>query len=89
MDRTRNRPRGALRHYGGLLTPRGAVAVRATSERATGQRLRRLARAAADALTQRRRPTRPRMRALTASPGCRLRWTAVRTGDQVTGITAG
>jgi alcohol dehydrogenase len=77
MVRTRNRPRGALRHYGGLLTPRGNTAVRATSERATRQRLQRLARAAADAAAQRRRPTRPRMRALTVSPGCRLRWASV------------
>lgn len=54
-----NRPRGPLRHYCGLLGPRGTAAVRATSERAAGQRLRRLAQAAADRAGQRRRPSRP------------------------------
>jgi alcohol dehydrogenase len=77
MAGPRNRPRGALRHYGGLLTPRGITAVRATSERAAGQRLGRLVQAAAAAAAQRRRPTRPRMRALTVSAGGRMRWTSV------------
>jgi alcohol dehydrogenase len=73
-----HRPRGALRHYGGVLAaPRGAVAAKLALERNRRQRAARLAGAARDRLAQRRRPTRPRMRALVASPGGRLRWQSV------------
>lgn len=43
-------------------------------ERNAGQRLRRGAAVLTDRASQRRRPTRPKMRALTAAPGGRLRW---------------
>ncbi|HEX4062640.1 MAG TPA: alcohol dehydrogenase catalytic domain-containing protein [Streptosporangiaceae bacterium] len=72
----RNRPRSALRHYAGLLAPRASSAGRVALERGAGDRLNRLAHAAADRAAQRRRPTRPAMRALTASPGGRLHWTS-------------
>jgi alcohol dehydrogenase len=74
--KSRNRARSPLLHYAALLTPRGAVAGRVAAERDAGQRLSRLAGAAADRISQRRRPTRPTMRALTASAGGRLRWTS-------------
>lgn len=54
--RTRNRARSPLLHYAAVLTPRGATA----------------GRLAADRFSQRRRPTRPTMRALTVAPGGRL-----------------
>jgi alcohol dehydrogenase len=68
-----------VRHYAGLLTPNGVTATRLGLERNGGQRLRRLADAGRDRLTERTRPTRPRMRALVASPGGRLRWRSVPT----------
>jgi alcohol dehydrogenase len=46
-------------------------------ERDPGRRLRQAATVALDRARQRRRPTRPRMRALQAAPGGRLRWQAV------------
>jgi alcohol dehydrogenase len=70
------RARSPLLHYAAVLTPRGAVAGRVAAERSTGQRLTRLADAAADRIRQHRRATRPIMRALTASAGGRLRWTS-------------
>jgi alcohol dehydrogenase len=77
MDRVRHRPRGWLRHYGGILAPAGAPAGRVALERDRDERLRRLADAAADRVRQRLGKTRPRMRALTALPGGRLRWRSV------------
>jgi alcohol dehydrogenase len=74
MTRPVNRPRGALRHYAGLASVRGATAVRVATERDAGLRLSRLGQAAADRVAQRRHPSRPRMRALTAAPGGRLHW---------------
>jgi alcohol dehydrogenase len=71
---TRYRARGPLLHYAALLTPRGAAAGRLAAERDAGQRLSRLTGAAADRIRQRRRATRPSMRALTAAAGGRLRW---------------
>jgi alcohol dehydrogenase len=76
MTRPVNRPRGALRHYAGLVSARGGTALRVANERDAGLRLRRMGQAAADRVTQRRRPSRPRMRALTAAPGGRLHWTS-------------
>jgi alcohol dehydrogenase len=43
-------------------------------ERQAGLRLKRLTSAAGDRFTQRRRPTRPKMRALTVRPGGRVEW---------------
>lgn len=73
----RRRARGWLRHYGGFLSPSAAAAMPVILERSRPQRLRRLVATAADSAGQRRRPTRPRMRALTAAPGARLRWRSV------------
>jgi alcohol dehydrogenase len=72
----RIRPRPKVLHYAGLLTPQAGTASRVALERDARQRLARLTRATADLTTQRRRPTRPRMRALTASAGGRLHWTS-------------
>jgi alcohol dehydrogenase len=68
-----------VRHYAGLLTPHGVTATRLGLERNGGQRLRRLADAGRDRLSERVRPIRRRMRALVASPGGRLRWRSVPT----------
>jgi alcohol dehydrogenase len=54
----RHRPHGWLRHYAGFLTPNATAAMPVLLER-DRERLRR---------------TRPRMRALQAAPGARLRW---------------
>ncbi len=70
----RPRSRGALRHYAGFLSPGAGAAMPLLLERNGAQRLRRLVGTAGDSLAQRRRPTRPRMRALTAAPGAKLRW---------------
>jgi alcohol dehydrogenase len=77
MAGQRNRPWGALRHYGGLLAPRGATVMRMATERNAGQRLRRLAHAASERAGERRSPSPQRMRTLTASPGGRLHWAGV------------
>jgi alcohol dehydrogenase len=70
----RHRPRGWVRHYAGFLSPSGAAAMPIMFERDGPQRLRRLTATAGDRARQRVRRTRPRMRALIASPGGRLRW---------------
>jgi alcohol dehydrogenase len=70
----RNSPHGLVRHYGGFLTPSAGAALRVLLERDGGQRLRRLGTTIGDRVSQRRKPTRPRMRALQAAPGGRLRW---------------
>jgi len=70
----RHRPRGRLRHYAGFLTPNAAAATPVLLERDRAQRLRRLGAAVGDRASQRFRATRPRMRALQAAPGARLRW---------------
>jgi len=71
------RPRGWLRQYAGLLSPSAAAAMPLILERNRAQRARRLAGTLGDAATQRARSSRPRMRALTAAPGARLRWREV------------
>ncbi len=68
------RPHGWLRHYAALLAPGAATAAQLALERNRGQRLSRLAAAAAD---RRGARARPRMRALLAAPGGRLRWQEV------------
>lgn len=65
---------GPLRHYASLLSARAAEAIPLTVERNAGQRLQRLAETAGDGVSQRMRPTRPKMRVLSAAPGGRLRW---------------
>jgi alcohol dehydrogenase len=70
----RNRPCGRLRHYAGFLTPNAASAVPLLLERNNEQRLHLLAATIGDRAAQRLRRTRPRMRALQAAPGLRLRW---------------
>src|ERR1700733_7011996 len=72
----RRRPRSWLRHYAGLLLPDAAAATRASFERDAGERLQRLTATFADHGSGRAR-RRPRMRALTAAPGARLRWRSV------------
>ncbi len=68
----RRRPRGWLRHYAGVLAPDGLLATRLSLERDGGERLRRLTGTLTD--RARRSRARPRMRALVAAPGGRLRW---------------
>ena len=73
----RHRPHGWVRHYAGLLSPGAAAAAPVVLERDNRERLRRLTATAGDRARQRVRRTRPRMRALIASPGGRLRWREV------------
>lgn len=56
------------------MTPAAAVAGKVAMERQAGMRVERLRAAAGDRWRQRRRPTRPRMRALSLSPGARFAW---------------
>lgn len=70
----RHRPHGWLRHYAGFLTPNATAAMPVLLERDREQRLRRLGASIGDRAGQRLRRTRPRMRALQAAPGARLRW---------------
>jgi alcohol dehydrogenase len=68
-----------LRQARALADPAGPVAGRIMFEREAEQRVRRLRAALADATRQRVRPSRARMRALTLTPGGRLRWRMVPT----------
>jgi alcohol dehydrogenase len=68
------RPHGWLRHYASFLSPGAAAAMPLILERSRSQRARRLTATLADSGAQRGRPTRERMRALTAAPGARLSW---------------
>ncbi len=70
----RHRPRGWVRHYAGFLSPSAAAAMPLLFERERQERLRRAAATIGDRAGQRVRRTRPRMRALVAAPGARLRW---------------
>jgi alcohol dehydrogenase len=70
----RRRPHGVARHYAGLLSPSSSAALGVLLERDGGERLRRLGSTLGDRARQRIAPTRPRMRALQAAPGMRLRW---------------
>lgn len=71
------RPHGWLRHYSTLLRPSGIADMQVVFERENEQRLRRLIASARDAAQQRRRRTRPTMRALLAAPKGSLRWREV------------
>lgn len=75
--RRHRRPRGWARHYAGLLSADAAAAAPVILERDNRKRVRRLAATAGDGVRQRVRRTRPRMRALLAAPGGRLRWREV------------
>lgn len=78
MDRVRRKgTRGAVRHYASLLGPSGTMVVRLGLERSRAQRWQRLSAALGDHAGQRRRRSRARMRALSAAPGGRLRWSDV------------
>jgi alcohol dehydrogenase len=57
-----------------MLTPTAAMFSRVALERQPALRLKRLTSAAGDRFMQRRRPTRPKMRALTVRPGGRVEW---------------
>jgi alcohol dehydrogenase len=74
-----HRPHGRLRHYAGLLGPRGVVATQLALERNRAQRTRLVAGAGRDRIGQRVRPSRPRMRALIAGAGGRLGWRSIPT----------
>jgi alcohol dehydrogenase len=63
-----------MRHYAGFFSPDAAAAMPVVLERDNLLRLRRLTATVGDRTGQRIRPTRPRMRALVASAGGRLRW---------------
>jgi alcohol dehydrogenase len=77
-DPPRRSPRGWVRHYAGTFTPDAAAAARVLFERDTGERLRLLGTTIADHGRGRAR-SRPRMRALVAAPGGKLRWRSVAT----------
>jgi alcohol dehydrogenase len=70
----RHRPNGWLRHYAGFLSPNATTALRVLLERDREQRLQRLAATVRDIARERQTGSRPRMRALQAAPGARLRW---------------
>jgi alcohol dehydrogenase len=74
MARLRPRPRGWVRHFGGLVSTHAAAAAPALLERSLSQRAGRALDTASDSLRERVRPTRRRMRALQAAPGGRLRF---------------
>jgi alcohol dehydrogenase len=73
----RYRPRGVVRHLAGLLGPGAAMAGKVALEENAGLRWQRLSAAARDRVGQRLRPTRTRMRALTARQGGRFEWREV------------
>jgi alcohol dehydrogenase len=73
----RYRPSGRLRRAYRLMSPAAATAGRIALERDARSRLWRLTDAVLDRVVERRRPTRERMRALTAGPGGRLGWRVV------------
>lgn len=74
----RLRPHGWLRHYGGLVAPSQASALRIMNERNGRQRVERLRAATIERTRERRQPSGPRMRALQALPSARLSWTGTR-----------
>jgi alcohol dehydrogenase len=71
------RPLGPVRHYAGLLSLDAATGMGLVFERQARQRLGRAGAVVLERARERRRPTRARMRALQAAPGCRLRWQTV------------
>ena len=77
MPTSINLIKGWTRHLGHLLSPNAMPATRIALERDADVRLRRLRGAASDRARQRIRPTRPKMRALIATPGGRMRWRSI------------
>jgi alcohol dehydrogenase len=75
----RYRPRPGALHAAGLLTPTAGMFSKVALERDAGLRLRRLREAAQDRRRQKRRPSRPRMRALSVGAGGRFAWREVPT----------
>ena len=75
--RRRYRPRGWLRHYAGAFSPRAAAAMPVVLERDARSRVARAVATAWQAAGERRRPSRSRMRAISAAPGGRLEWRSV------------
>ena len=73
----RHRPRGWTGHAAAMLSPMSAAAGTAALERDAAGRRDRLIHDARDRLAQRRRPTRPRMRALVVRPGGRVGFLSV------------
>jgi alcohol dehydrogenase len=72
-----HRPAGWPRHLAQSLKPAANAAMTVALERDAGERVARLREAGRDLLSERRRPSRPRMRALTAAPGGRIAWKSV------------
>lgn len=73
-ERAAIRAHGAARHYAGLLGPNAAAVAPALLERDLRARLTRLRSSGSERARQRVRPSRPRMRALQAAPGGKLRF---------------
>jgi alcohol dehydrogenase len=69
-----HRPVGWARHLAQGLKPVARASMAVALERDAGERVGRLKDAARDRVAERRRPSRPRMRALTASPRGRIEW---------------
>ncbi|MFN8150164.1 MAG: alcohol dehydrogenase catalytic domain-containing protein [Solirubrobacterales bacterium] len=68
-----------LRSGFNIARPAGRPAAKIAIERDLDVRRRRLSDAARDRINERRRPTRPKMRSLVASPGGRMRWRSLPT----------
>lgn len=69
-----NKARGTLRHFAGLLTPDAAAGLGAVMQRDLPLRLSRLGEHVVNNVTDRFRPSNPRMRALVVAPGGQVRW---------------
>src|SRR5262249_48475692 len=73
----KHRARGWARHLAGTLSPMALTASGVALEHQRAMRGKRLVAATRDLVGQRVRPTRPRMRALSVSPGGRFAWRSV------------
>lgn len=67
-------PLAWLRQSAALMSPMAVTALRAAGEEQSSLRIQRLGAAARDRVRERRRPTRPKMRALSVMPGGRFAW---------------
>jgi alcohol dehydrogenase len=72
-----HRPAGWARHLAQSLKPAAGSAMAVALERDAGARLGRLRDAGRERVAERRRPSRPRMRALSVAPGGRIGWKSV------------
>lgn len=77
MSKTQFRAYGSLRQLARTHPRSGVAAAKVVLDRNVNARLSRLRATAADAIRERVRPTRARMRALVAGPGGRLAWREV------------